>query len=98
MNFNHTHGEHMVRVWGDEFTSVRFIVKVKVFDKGSHMNKTTAFDPANYLDNADVIAEYIHLALASGDSELLLSAIEDVEKAKGQAQININTDVGRESR
>ena len=98
MNFNHIHGDHMVRVWGDEFTSVRVIVKVKVLDKGSHMNKTTAFDPANYLDNADVIAEYIHLALASGDSELLSSAIEDVEKAKGQAQININTDLDRESR
>ena len=62
------------------------------------MSKTIPFDPANYIDNAEVVAEYLHLALASGDSELLLSAIEDVEKAKGQAQININTDVGRESR
>ena len=98
MNFNHIHGEHMVREWGDEFTSVRVIVKVKVLDEGFHMSKTTAFEPANYLDNADVIAEYIHLALSSGDSELLLSAIEDVEKAKRQAQIHINTDLGRESR
>jgi probable addiction module antidote protein len=50
------------------------------------MSKTTEFDPANYLDNPEVIAEYLRLALASGDSELLLSAIGDVEKAKGQAQ------------
>ena len=48
------------------------------------MIKTIEFDPASYLDNADVIAEYIRLALSSGDSELLLSAIADVEKAKGQ--------------
>ena len=62
------------------------------------MRKTTEFDPANLLDNPEVIAEYLHLALASGDSELLLSAIGDVEKAKGQIQIGPHTDEGRESR
>ena len=62
------------------------------------MSKTIEFDPANYLDNPEVIADYLHLALASGDSELLLSAIADVEKAKGQALIHQNTDWGRESR
>jgi len=55
------------------------------------MSKTTEFDPASYLDNADVIAEYIHLALSSGDSELLLSAIADVEKAKSQAQMDFRS-------
>ena len=62
------------------------------------MRKTTEFDPANHLDNSEVIAEYLRLALASGDRELLLSAIGDVEKAKGQMQIGPHTDVGRESR
>ena len=62
------------------------------------MRKTTEFDPANHLDNPEVIAEYLRLALASGDSELLLSAIGDVEKAKGQMQIGLHTDLGRESR
>jgi len=62
------------------------------------MRKTTEFGPANYLDNTEVIAEYLRLALASGDSELLLSAIGDVEKAKGQIQIGPHTDEGRESR
>ena len=62
------------------------------------MRKTTEFDPANHLDNPEVIAEYLRLALASGDSEVLLSAIGDVEKAKGQIQIGPHTDVGRESR
>ena len=62
------------------------------------MRKTTEFDPANHLDNPEVIAEYLRLALDSGDSELLLSAIGDVEKAKGQMQIGPHTDVGRESR
>ena len=62
------------------------------------MRKTTEFDPANHLDNPEVVAEYLRLALASGDSELLLSAIGDVEKAKGQIQIGPHTDEGRESR
>jgi probable addiction module antidote protein len=62
------------------------------------MRKTTEFDPANHLDNLEVIAEYLRLALASGDSELLLSAIGDVEKAKGQIQISLHTDVDRENR
>jgi probable addiction module antidote protein len=62
------------------------------------MRKTTEFDPANHLDNPEVIAEYLRLALASGDRELLLSAIGDVEKAKGQMQIGPHTDLGRESR
>ena len=62
------------------------------------MRKTTEFDPANHLDNPEVIAEYLRLALANGDSELLLSAIGDVEKAKGLIQIGPHTDEGRESR
>lgn len=62
------------------------------------MRKTTEFDPANHLDNLEVIAEYLRLALASGDRELLFSAIGDVEKAKGQMQIGPHTDLGRESR
>ena len=62
------------------------------------MRKTTEFDPANHLDNPEVVAEYLRLALASGDSELLLSAIGDVEKAKGLIQISLHTDEGRESR
>jgi probable addiction module antidote protein len=61
------------------------------------MIKTTEFDPANYLDNEDVIAEYLNLALASGDTDLLLSAIGDVAKAKGMAQTALDTGLGRES-
>ncbi|MFM7802077.1 MAG: addiction module antidote protein [Limnohabitans sp.] len=61
------------------------------------MSKTTEFDPANYLDNEEVIAQYLNLALASGDSDLLLSAIGDIAKAKGMSQIAHDTGLGRES-
>lgn len=61
------------------------------------MSKTSEFDPANYLDNDEVIAEYLNLALASGDSDLFLSAIGDIAKAKGMVKIAHNTGLGRES-
>jgi len=61
------------------------------------MNKTTEFDPASYLDSDQVIAEYLNLALASGDTDLLLSAIGDVAKARGMAKIARDTGLGRES-
>ena len=61
------------------------------------MKKTTDFDPASYLDSDQVIAEYLNLALASGDTDLLLSAIGDVAKARGMAKIARDSGLGRES-
>ena len=61
------------------------------------MGKTTEFDAASYLDSEDMIAEYLNQALASGDTDLLLSAIGDVAKARGMAQIARDTGLGRES-
>jgi len=43
--------------------------------------ETTEFDPASYLDSEEVIAEYLYLAFASGDTDLLLSAVRDIVKA-----------------
>ena len=61
------------------------------------MGKTTEFDAASYLDSEEMIAEYLNQALASGDTDLLLSAIGDVAKARGMAQIARDTGLGRES-
>ena len=61
------------------------------------MVKTTEFDAASYLDSEEMIAEYLNQALASGDTDLLLSAIGDVAKARGMAQISRDTGLGRES-
>lgn len=46
------------------------------------MSKTTEFDPANYLHSEGVVAQYHNLALASGDTYLLLTPIGDVTKAR----------------
>ena len=61
------------------------------------MKKTTEFDASKYLDSTEMIAEYLNQALASGDTDLLLSAIGDVAKARGMAQIARDTGLGRES-
>lgn len=61
------------------------------------MIKTTEFDTSKYLDSAEMIAEYLNQALASGDSDLLMLAIGDAAKAHGIAQIARDTGLGRES-
>lgn len=61
------------------------------------MKKTTEFDAAAYLDSEEMVAEYLSLALASGDTDLLLAAIGDVARARGMARIAQETGLGRES-
>ena len=57
----------------------------------------TGFDISNYLDNNEIIAEYLTQVLADGDIDELYQAIGNVAKAKGISQISKNTGLGRES-
>ncbi|CAB3781311.1 addiction module antidote protein [Pararobbsia alpina] len=59
--------------------------------------KLRSFDAAAYLDNEETIAAYISDALESGDSDVLMSAIADVAKARGMARVASDAGVGRES-
>ena len=61
------------------------------------MNKTIEFNAASYLDSEDMIAQYLNLALESGDSDLLLLAIGDIAKARGMTQVALDSGLGRES-
>lgn len=61
------------------------------------MKKPVTFDVADYLDNEEVIAEYLNVALASEHPDLFLQAIADVAKARGMAQLARDTGLGRES-
>jgi len=61
------------------------------------MTKPVMFDAADYLDNEEVIAEYLNVALSSEDPDLFLQAIADVAKARGMAQVAKETGLGRES-
>nr|WP_220180855.1 addiction module antidote protein [Paracoccus versutus] len=45
--------------------------------------ETTAFDPAEYLDNDEAIAGYLSDALATGDGAFIADALGVVARAKG---------------
>ena len=55
------------------------------------------FDPADYLDNDEVIAEYLSAAVEDPDPNVFLAALGDVAKARGMAQIAKDAGLGRES-
>lgn len=55
------------------------------------------FDPANYLDNDEVIAEYLSAAIEDPDPNVFLAALGDAAKARGMVQIAKDAGLGRES-
>lgn len=59
--------------------------------------KLSKFDAADYLDNEEVIAEYLNAALEDEDPDVFLVAVSDVAKARGMAQLAKDAGLGRES-
>ena len=55
------------------------------------------FDASEYLDNEEVIAEYLTVALENPDPDIFLVAVRDVAKARGIASVAAKAGVGRES-
>lgn len=60
-------------------------------------NELTDFDISQYLDNKEVIAEYLTQVLEDGDIDELMMAIGNIAKAKGLTQISKDSGLGRES-
>lgn len=54
-------------------------------------------DRSAYLDNHEVIAEYLSAAAEDPNPQVFLAALGDVAKAQGMAQIAKNAGLGRES-
>jgi probable addiction module antidote protein len=55
------------------------------------------FDISDYLDNDEVIAEYLTAASQDPNPDVLLAALSDVAKAKGMTQVAKDAGLGRES-
>jgi probable addiction module antidote protein len=55
------------------------------------------FDAAAYLDNDEVIAEYLSAATEDPNLDVFLAALGDVAKARGMALIAKESGLGRES-
>jgi probable addiction module antidote protein len=61
------------------------------------MTKLAPFDSADYLDSDEVMAEYLQACLEDSNPDVFLSALADVAKAKGMAEIARASGLGRES-
>lgn len=61
------------------------------------MRKIKQFDAADYLDNEEVIAEYLNAALEDKNPDVFLIAIADVAKARGMSRLAKDAGLGRES-
>ncbi len=61
------------------------------------MKKIRPFDSADYLDNDEVIAEYLNAALEDKNPDVFLAAISDVAKARGLSRLAKDSGLGRES-
>jgi probable addiction module antidote protein len=61
--------------------------------------KTTyaLFDVSQYLDNGEVIAEYLSAAAEDPNPDVFLAALGHVAKARGMAEIARTSGLGRES-
>jgi len=57
----------------------------------------TPFDAARFLDNEEVICEYLNEVLQQDDTDLLLSALGDIARARGMNAMAKAAGVGRES-
>jgi probable addiction module antidote protein len=55
------------------------------------------FDAADYLDNGEVIAEYLSAAAEDPNPDVFLAALGDAAKARGMARIAKDSGLGRES-
>jgi probable addiction module antidote protein len=61
------------------------------------VKKITEFDASVYLDNDEVIAEYLAAALEDQNPEVFLAALGHVAKARGMTFVAQDTGLGRES-
>jgi len=61
------------------------------------MVNLTEFDPSEFLDNEEVIAEYLTAALEDENPDVFLAAVGNVAKARGMTDIAERTGLGRES-
>ena len=61
------------------------------------MEKIVRFDAVDYLDNEEMIAEYLTAAMEDPNPDVFLAALSDVAKARGIARLARDTGLGRES-
>ena len=59
--------------------------------------KLKKFDVIDFLDNDEVLIEYLNVALAENDPAFFAKALGDVARAKGMTSVSAATGLGRQS-
>jgi probable addiction module antidote protein len=59
--------------------------------------RLAAFEPTEFLDNDEVIAEYLSAAIEDPNPDVFLRAMANVAKARGIAEVAKASGLGRES-
>lgn len=59
--------------------------------------KFSAFDAAEYLDSDEAIAAYLNEVIEENDSDLFLSALSDIARARSMSRVAEDSGLGRES-
>ena len=70
---------------------------LKAIEKDQVMPKLKPFDTRPFLDDDEVVAEYLTAALEDSDPNVFLVAIGQVAKARGMSAIADRAGLGRES-
>jgi probable addiction module antidote protein len=58
--------------------------------------QTTVWDAADYLDDVEMIADYLNVTLEDGDPALIAKALGSIARSKGMTEIAKKTGVTRE--
>ena len=61
------------------------------------MPKLKPFDTSAFLDDDEVVAEYLTAALEDSNPDVFLAAVGQVAKARGMSAVAEHTGLGRES-
>lgn len=61
------------------------------------MATVAEFAPSEFLDNEELVAEYLTAALEDDNPNVFLAALGNVAKARGMSAIAESTGLGRES-
>ena len=59
--------------------------------------KTAAFDSAKYLTDNEAVAAYLSDMMEDGDASVLATALGNIARARGMAQIAQDAGIGREA-
>jgi len=59
--------------------------------------KLKKFDPSDFLDDDEVVAEYLTAALEDPNPDVFLAAVGNVAKARGMSSVAEQSGLGRES-